>query len=47
MNNTRCAIYGAGSPIYDRIAEIIKRCQSGERKPEPAKIRLFDACGKP
>ncbi len=33
---------GVKTPINDRIVEIIKACQSGERKPAPENIRLFD-----
>ncbi|MBQ7378117.1 MAG: 2-dehydropantoate 2-reductase [Clostridia bacterium] len=34
--------YGVPTPINDRIVEIVKACQNGERKPEPSNIRLFD-----
>jgi 2-dehydropantoate 2-reductase len=33
---------GVPTPINDRIVEIVKQCESGELKPQPANIRLFD-----
>lgn len=33
---------GVPTPINDRIVEIIKKCESGELKPEAANIALFD-----
>ena len=30
------------TPINDRIVEIVKKCQAGELKPEPANIKLFN-----
>jgi len=33
---------GVPTPINDRIVEVIKKCQSGELKPQPDNIRLFD-----
>ncbi len=34
--------YGIPTPINDRIVEIIKQCERGERKPEARNIVLFD-----
>ena len=33
---------GVPTPINDKIVEIIKKCESGELKPEAANIKLFD-----
>ncbi len=33
---------GVKTPINDRIVEIIKKCETGELKPEAKNIRLFD-----
>ncbi len=33
---------GVPTPINDRIVEIIKKCESGELKPQPSNIRMFD-----
>ena len=33
--------YGVKTPVNDRIVEIIKQCERGERKPQPENIRLF------
>lgn len=33
---------GVATPINDRIVEIVKKCEKGELKAEPANIRLFD-----
>ena len=33
---------GVKTPVNDRIVEIIKKCESGECKPQPENIRLFN-----
>lgn len=33
---------GVKTPINDRIVEIVKQCESGQRKPQAENIRLFD-----
>ena len=38
---------GVKTPINDRIVEIVKKCETGELKPEKANIKLFDDLLKP
>ena len=38
---------GVATPINDRIVEIVKKCETGELKPEKANIKLFDDLLKP
>jgi 2-dehydropantoate 2-reductase len=33
---------GVKTPINDKIVEIIKKCESGELRPDAANIKLFD-----